>query len=741
MENNNSSSKFSAISFASYIFLPILFIYDEVFLRIFCGIPVLANLQYPILFGISSGAFLTAIISLLPKKAETIVKTATGSIITVIYIAEFLIRANYFNFMGIGTVFAGAGGVISDYSANMFTAVYMSIPQIVVFILPGVLFGIFGGKLTRFMVFTKRLVIGAVSFALAVVVFLLGVVSVNHGDYRGRYGSEYYFDGAVEVFGLATGLRLDLQNLVSGSVGEDRFSAGDDGGFVDIPETDGFVDVPDVGGFVDVPEDEMYIYENGGLLSGTAVFPNDLYARSTLSVDPADGILTLSSDSGSQKNNKSGNAVGYNVMDIDFDSIIKSKPNSTAAEISGYVKNLSKVSKNDYTGIFEGKNLILICAEALCLEAVDEELTPTLYRMLNNGIHFTDFYQPAWGGSTSTGEYSFVFGLVPTDGANSILKTAGNNNYFTLGNQLQRLGYTSAAYHNGTHTYYSRNKTHTNLGYSTFSAFGNGLENLMKKYASDTVLFDKTLDLHINSGKPFSLYYMSYSGHCAYNSSSPYVKTYLDKVNKRYGNKYKNTTKYYICYQMEFDNALKVMIDKLEAAGIADDTVIAICPDHYPYGLGKSAAFGNSQNYISDLYGYSYGTSWERDHSVCMIWSGCLENDLKDYACEITTPTYSLDLVPTLSNLFGVEYDARLLVGRDVFSNAEALVLWNNYSWVTERGKYDSAARKYYPKAGYVYDADYIARINAVVKNKIYYSKKAVECDYFAVLFGKDEVK
>lgn len=726
-----NTATFRTMSFVSYIFLPILFVYAEIFLRIFCQIPVFANIQYPVLFGISLGAFLTAIISILPKKSETIVKITAAVLITVIYITECLIRNNYFNFMGIGTIFAGVGGVITDYYTNMFMAIFMSIPQILIFALPTILYGLFSRKTSQTVELSKRLILAAVSFVLAIIVFILAIFIVNNGEYKERYKTEYYFDGAVETFGLATGLRLDIKNMVSGSGGADEEFGAFEEGFAE----EGFVDE----GFADITKAE----DNDGISSLNEIHfeLSTMPSNFTLSTTPSIQYITLST-AAEKSPYKSNNPIsGNNIMDIDFDAIIAANPKSTAAEISGYIKKLSNVSKNDYTGIFKGKNLILICAEALALEAVDEELTPTLYRMVNNGIHFTDFYQPAWGGSTSTGEFSFVFGLVPTDSANTILKTQDNNNYFTLGNQLQRLGYTSAAYHNGTHTFYSRNKTHTNLGYSTFLAFGNGLENLMKKYASDSVLFDKTLDLHINSGKPFSIYYMSYSGHCNYVSTSPYVNTYLDQVNKRYGNRYKNTTKYYLCYQMEFDHALEVMIDKLEKAGIADDTVIVICPDHYPYGLGKSAAFGNNQNYIADLYGYSYDTSWERDHSVCVIWSGCLENDLKEYACEINAPTYSLDIVPTLSNLFGVEYDARLLVGRDVFSKAEALVLWNNYSWVTERGKYDSATRKYYPNEGYTYDEDYIARINAIVKNKIYYSKKVVECDYFAILFVKDNIK
>ena len=108
-------------------------------------------------------------------------------------------------------------------------------------------------------------------------------------------------------------------------------------------------------------------------------------------------------------------------------------------------------------------------------------------------------------------------------------------------------------------------------------------------------------------------------------------------------------------------------------------------------------------------------------------------------ACEISAPTYSLDVVPTLSNLFGVEFDSRLLVGRDVFSDAEPIVLWNNYSWVTERGKFDSIEYEFTPNPGFENDEEYISRISSIVSNKITFSQRVVDNDYYGYLFGSED--
>ena len=90
---------------------------------------------------------------------------------------------------------------------------------------------------------------------------------------------------------------------------------------------------------------------------------------------------------------------------------------------------------------------------------------------------------------------------------------------------------------------------------------------------------------------------------------------------------------------------------------------------------------------------------------------------------------YSLDILPTVSNLFGVEWDSRLLVGRDVFSDAEPLVLWPDYNWVTEKGTYCDGV--FTPREGISVEEGYVERINATVKNKISFSKGVVDLDYY----------
>ena len=418
-----------------------------------------------------------------------------------------------------------------------------------------------------------------------------------------------------------------------------------------------------------------------------------------------------------------------NVMEFDFQALAASASNKRIASIHRYVDTVEPTMKNEYTGMFKGKNLILITAEAFSKEVIDPELTPTLYRLANEGICFEDYYQPMWGGSTSSGEFSVLTGLVSASGTNSIKESRQQDLFLSIGKQLQKEGYYSAAYHNHLYTFYDRDKTHTYYGYDTFMGLHNGMEEGVREVwpESDLEMMDFTVPLYIDQ-QPFSIYYMTVSGHCRYN--------YLgNKMSKKNYDVVKDlscseTVKCYLACQLELEYAMESLVRQLEEAGIADDTLIVLSTDHYPYGLEGGSTWGNKQDYVAELYGYNPKNKIERDHSALIMWSGCLEG--KDIV--IDTPTYSLDILPTISNLFGVEYDSRLLVGRDVFSDAEPIVLWYDYTWKTDKGSYDSETRKFTPAEGVSVDSGYVERIKNIVSNKVFYSREVQNTDYFNYL-------
>lgn len=423
-----------------------------------------------------------------------------------------------------------------------------------------------------------------------------------------------------------------------------------------------------------------------------------------------------------------------NIMDIDFDAL-EQNASSDYIQLDTYVQSQTASLQNEYTGLFKGKNLIMISAEAFSAEVIDEERTPTLYRLATKGINFTDYYQPASAGTTG-GEYENIFGMLPMLGGSSFKITATRNNYLTIGSQLNRLNYNGWAFHNNDYTFYDRDKTHNNLGYSNgFMGYGNGMEEYVTNQwpQSDLEMIEGTLPLYIDQ-EPFNVYYMSVSGHNGYSvSANAMAKKNWDRVKDL---DYSDEVKGYLAANMELEDALTYLVNELEEKGIADDTVIVLGADHFPYGLDYNASLGNMP-YLSELYGYNVTNYLERDHNRLIIWSGCLEDD---DPIIVDDPVFSLDILPTLCNLFGVEYDSRLLPGRDVFSTTSPLIFNTNYDWKTDKGTYLSWTNTFTPKdENTVIPDGYVEKMKTIVSNKIKYCDAVLKLDYFSYLFGKKE--
>ena len=468
---------------------------------------------------------------------------------------------------------------------------------------------------------------------------------------------------------------------------------------------------------------------NFGLITGLKLDLQNFLFGNTNSFESTDDDNTSSETTSSDLTSSETQEIeyGYNQLNLDLSGGNTSK----IKELNQYVSTLSASKKNEYTGIFKGKNLIMITAEAFTAEVISPELTPTLYRLATKGINFTDYYQPASAGTTG-GEYQNIFGMMPTAGGMSFKNTADNLNYFTMGSQLDRLGYYGMAYHNNSHTYYSRNKTHINLGYSGgFMGYGNGMEQYVKKCwpQSDLEMIAGTLPTYIDK-QPFNVYYMSVSGHSGYNraGNAMTAKNWEAVQDLPYSDQIKG----YLAANLELENALAHLVAELENKGIADDTVICIGTDHFPYGLDQGGALGNMP-YLSELYGYNVTTYFQRDHSRLIIWSGCLEDK---EPIIVDSPTFSLDILPTLSNLFGTEFDSRLMPGRDVFSDAEAIVFNMNYNWKTDLGTFYGGKFTPHDENAEIPEG-YVNRIKTIVRNKIKYCSGALDADYFAAHFSK----
>ena len=410
----------------------------------------------------------------------------------------------------------------------------------------------------------------------------------------------------------------------------------------------------------------------------------------------------------------------YNQMNIDFDNLILNENNETIKNMHEYFRNEMPTNQNDYTGMFEGKNLIVILAEAFSPMSINEELTPTLYKMYNEGFQFTNFYSPIYYVSTSDGEYVSLTSLLPKDGTWSMSTSSKNYLPFTYGNIFKELGYSTRAYHNGTYTFYNRNLSHPNMGYKFKACYGGLNINCGVWPQSDIEMIEASVDEYIND-EHFMTYYMTVSGHLQYT----YIGNSMATKNRNYVKDlpYSEKIQAYLATQIELDKALELLINKLSDAGKLDDTVIAISADHYPYGL--------TNDEIKSYSDYIIDEKFDIHKNAFLIWNNKMEKSIK-----VTKYASSLDIVPTIFNLFNLEYDSRLLIGKDILSDSEGLIIFNDRSWITSSGKYDSVKDEFIPFKDNISD-EYVDNINNEVYNKFLMSKLILEKDYYRKVFKK----
>ncbi|OEF97349.1 LTA synthase family protein [Desulfuribacillus alkaliarsenatis] len=403
----------------------------------------------------------------------------------------------------------------------------------------------------------------------------------------------------------------------------------------------------------------------------------------------------------------------YNVLDIDFNSLIENESDEALKSMHQYFANVEPTAKNEYTGIYEGYNLVLITAESFAPYAVHKDVTPTLYKLVHEGYHFTDFYVPLWNVSTTDGEYVKLTGLIPKSGVWSFSQSANNDLPFVMGNQFKSLGYNTVAYHNHTYTYYDRGNTHPNMGYDYYGV-GSGLEVTDVWPASDLEMMEQSIPDYIDK-QPFHAYYMTVSGHMQYS----FIGNSMAHKNRHYVEDlpYNEQGQAYLATQIELDKALRYLLDQLEEAGIADNTLIVLSSDHYPYGLNDET--------INELNGHTVEENFELHKSPLIIYTKGMEPKVID------RPSSSLDIVPTLSNLFGLEHDSRLLMGRDIFSDSDPLVIFNNRSFITDKGKYNAVTNEFIANDGLEVDEDYIETMMAIVNSKFYFSALMLDTNYY----------
>ena len=663
-----------------WLFFPATVLYHELLLRAFDAQSVFFDgaLALILLFAVGTGLFWSLIVNLLRRpKAAFIVSVTVTALWSVLVCVEYCCRSYFKSYFFLR--------FIGNMSENVVTGFGSAIPEVVLPRLPFILLAML--PVAGCILLRRRIAppqrMGwkplLVLLALSLAFGGTGSVLAHSGMYKTSYTYGFNADAGVTHFGLNATVRLEMTYALFGQPAPD----------IQVPEDDGGDD--------------------------TAVTAPVVY--------------------------------GKNAMDIDFDALAESASSSAVANMSRYFGSLTPSSQNEYTGMFKGKNLILFTAEAFSPWFISEELTPALYRLTHEGFVCSNFYQPGWGQSTTGGEFAVMTGLIPTwvNGNVSFYATARNSMPFALGNQFRALGYTTAAYHDNIYNYYNRDKTHPNLGYD-YQGQGSGLkltEDGSWPY-SDLEMIQNTIDPYIDAyvkdGTPFHTYYMTVSGHGGYGWGHAMAAKNRQKAQAAYPNA-STQVQAYVAANLELESALAYLLEELETAGIADDTVICLAADHYPYLLSDT-----DTDYYNELRGV---TDSERDTSryrnALILWCGSMDEPV-----QVDEPCSAVDIVPTLSNLFGLTYDSRLLSGRDILDksyNASSaagsiplviLPTAGGNSWATAAGVYEASTRTFTANPGITVGEDYVSAINDRVSLQYHYAQLLVTYDYYAIALPQE---
>ena len=415
----------------------------------------------------------------------------------------------------------------------------------------------------------------------------------------------------------------------------------------------------------------------------------------------------------------------YNVIEsIDFPKLAESTDDAMCKTTDEYLAQVVPTRKNSYTGLLQDYNLITICAESFCPWFISEELTPTLYKLTHTGIIFDNYYG-TFQSVTTNGEYTMCMGLYPDMSrtkTDSSFNVAGTNYLpFCLGNALKEKGYQTWGYHDYIGDFYNRNITHANMGY-TFKAADSGLDIKIDWPSSDLEMMEASVDDYLSSKEPFHAYYMTFSGHYQYNWDNAMSAKNHDAVRDL---PYSEPVKAYIACNLELENALTYLMERLEKAGVADKTCIVLTNDHYPYGL--------TEEEYNELAGQEMDLTFEkyRNSFICYV-PGLSENIVVDEYCS------TADILPTLLNLFGVDYDSRLLAGTDVLSNGIHMAVLSDKSFLTKTFRYDAGTETVIPAdESIVISDEQLEAYRLYVDNKFQMSSNIVNSDYYAHVFGK----
>lgn len=450
--------------------------------------------------------------------------------------------------------------------------------------------------------------------------------------------------------------------------------------------------------------------------------------------------------------------VHYTCLDI-ANCIFPNKHKMSDEDYNFLKEQTSKTANeaNEYTGIFEGKNVIFLQLESIDTIYLNDTLMPFLSMLQANSINFQQHYSYNYGPSSTINSEFAVNNSVNMNMNNNVYTLSGHEYPYSMPRILEKFGnYKSNIFHFNHASFYNRDNLYAAWGYQNYyGLLDTGRYNNNRSYAEldSTLIQDQDFyDKIFKCQQPFANSIITYTEHPPFNGGNP-------RLNKLVENRYNVTEKTYefsdlstsLEYAKETDSFIAQLMEGLKANGLYDNTVLVVYTDHYQYSLAGEPIVkykcGDNDNLINN--------------TPFFIWSSDLKNkfgapdnlqvqkaDEMGFTNKITpgigircidTVNMQIDILPTVLNMLGVSYDAAKFVGHDIFDNnrhymyhsansifdgqfyiSDGKVKYVDTStWENEIANYDESQNAYITKSGKRIDKSYVDSLYSEVADKV----------------------
>ncbi len=390
-------------------------------------------------------------------------------------------------------------------------------------------------------------------------------------------------------------------------------------------------------------------------------------------------------------------------------------------EIGNYFDQRGTSSENEMTGIFEGKNVVLVLMESMDDWAIGEH-TPTLNRLMAEGINFTNFYTPGYGGvRTFNTEFCINTGSFLSSAGEYAFDYVTNDYEHSLASRLSAQGYSAKVYHYNDPSFYSRGVFSPAMGYEEYVCYADYVteENKRDLY-DDQFLFDnaQVSDSFFREG-PRLNFIITRSAHLSYVYNEVLSYWGLQKYPEYRGMTGDEEEDCMYLKARLVDDMFARLLQELERKGELENTIIVGVTDHYTYGF-KDEQLMMERSEVDDVL--------LLEKTPCFIWSA------DGPAIQVEKTLNTSDLLPTLLNMLGMPQEYPYL-GQDAFDeNYIGYALFPDGSWICDAVAYSvPSGRTMMLRDSSQPIPELTEQMTQLVQEYVHINNRILETDYYRI--------